>query len=90
MRLNSQGEVLERTTGVKRRRIRLLRRGGSEEAEVPDGAVRSPCLDDALLRSLSDLARRAEAELGRGCQLEWALALDGLWMLGQRRGARST
>lgn len=82
VRLAPDGAVLERRTGTKRRRIRLLLQGGSEEASVRESAVRAPCLDDSALEALAALAERSEAVFGGALRLEWALGLDGLWLLG--------
>jgi pyruvate,water dikinase len=83
-RISREGTVLERTPGMKDIAIRLLPKGGTQEAEVPAERVHALCLDDAQLHELHALAMRCEKIFGGTQDIEWAFAGRTLYLL-QRR-----
>src|SRR3954454_7351430 len=80
-RVARTGEVLERTPGLKRIRIRALPGGGTREEEVPAELTEAPCLDEAQLAQLNELASRCEAVYGPGRDIEFAFAGGSLYLL---------
>jgi phosphoenolpyruvate synthase/pyruvate phosphate dikinase len=80
-RVARSGEVLDRTPGLKRTRIRSLPEGGTREEDVPPELTEALCLDDAQLRQLSDLADRCEQVYGRARDIEFAFAGGSLYLL---------
>jgi pyruvate,water dikinase len=93
-RLDRAGQVLERRIGRKQIAIRPLPNGGTFEQQVPPDQVRQPCLDDAQLAALGELALRCEKVYGPRRDIEWALQDGKLYLLqcraittGKARGA---
>jgi pyruvate,water dikinase len=80
-RVARSGEVLQRTPGLKRIRIRSLPEGGTREEEVPPDQAEALCLDDAQLGQLSELADRCEQVYGRARDIEFAFAGGELYLL---------
>jgi len=80
-RVARSGEVLERTAGLKRIRIRALGGGGTCEEEVPAELAEQLCLDDAQLGELGALADRCEQVYGRARDVEFAFAGGSLYLL---------
>jgi pyruvate,water dikinase len=77
------GEVLERTPGDKRVRVRQAAGGGTERVEVAaDDAV---CLADDRLAELARTGRAVEEHYGAPQDIEWAVDADGLLWLTQAR-----
>ena len=88
-RVARSGEVLERTPGLKRIRIRSLPEGGTREEEVPADQAEALCLDDAQLAELSRLADRCEEVYGRARDIEFAFADGNLYLLQCRAVTRA-
>jgi len=80
-RVARSGEVLERTAGLKRIRIRALPEGGTREEDVPAELTEQLCLDDSQLAGLSALADRCEQVYGRARDIEFAFAGGSLYLL---------
>ena len=80
-RVARSGEVLERNCGMKKIAIRRAADGGTVEQEVAAHEVESPCLSDAQLGELNDLAARCEEVYGPGRDIEWAYAGGELYLL---------
>jgi Pyruvate phosphate dikinase, AMP/ATP-binding domain/Cyclic nucleotide-binding domain len=80
-RIDRAGEVLERTPGLKRTRIRSLPTGGTIEEDVPAELTEQLSLDDEQLGALSRLALRCEDVYGRARDIEWAFAHGTLYLL---------
>lgn len=80
-RLDRAGRVLERKLGRKRIAIRSLPNGGTWEQPVEAAQVAQPCLDDAQLSALAQLALRCEQVWGPRRDIEWAIADGTLYLL---------
>ncbi|MBT2468915.1 hypothetical protein J7E97_13780 [Streptomyces sp. ISL-66] len=83
-RIDGSGRVLERVVGMKDIAVRPAPFGGTIQVAVPPERVRTPCLDDAQLTELHELASRCVLVFGGPQDLEWAFA-DGYPHLLQRR-----
>ncbi|GAB2621982.1 putative phosphoenolpyruvate synthase [Paractinoplanes abujensis] len=68
------GVVVERAISVKKRAIRALPAGGTEEVEIEQAEL--PALTDAQVVRLAALGRTIEAHLGRPQDIEWCLTGD--------------
>jgi phosphoenolpyruvate synthase/pyruvate phosphate dikinase len=88
-RVARSGEVLERTPGLKRIRIRSLPEGGTREEDVPADQAEALCLDDAQLAELGRLADRCEQVYGRARDIEFAFAGGSLYLLQCRAVTRA-
>jgi phosphoenolpyruvate synthase/pyruvate phosphate dikinase len=88
-RVARTGEVLERTAGLKRIRIRSLPEGGTHEEDVPADQTEALCLDDAQLAQLNALASRCEEVYGMGRDIEFAFAGGSLYLLQCRAVTRA-
>jgi pyruvate,water dikinase len=88
-RVARSGELLERTAGLKRIRIRALADGGTREEDVPPELAEQLCLDDAQLAELSSLADRCERVYGRARDIEFAFAGGALYLLQCRAVTRA-
>ena len=80
-RVARSGEVLARTPGLKRIRVRSLPEGGTREEEVPAELAEELCLDDGQLAELSALADRCEQVYGKARDIEFAFAGGSLYLL---------
>jgi pyruvate,water dikinase len=80
-RVARSGEVLERTTGMKKFAIRRAADGGTVDEQVPVEDVERHCLSDAQLAELNVLAARCEQLYGEGRDIEWAIAGGQLYLL---------
>jgi hypothetical protein len=80
-RVTRSGEVLERTTGMKKFAIRRASDGGTVDEQIAAEDVERHCLSDALLAELNDLATRCEELYGNGRDIEWAVAGGQLYLL---------
>ncbi len=80
-RVGHDGEVLERTPGLKRTAIRSLPDGGTFEETVAPELTEKLSLDDGQLAELHELAIRAEAVYGKARDIEWAFADGTLYLL---------
>jgi pyruvate,water dikinase len=83
-RVRRDGTVLERRLGDKQLAVRSAPGGGTVEVAVPAALAHTPCLDDAALSQLNQLAARCEAGARAPVDLEWAFAGSRLYLL-QRR-----
>jgi pyruvate, water dikinase len=88
-RVARSGEVLGRTPGLKRIRIRSLPEGGTREEDVPADRAEALCLDDAQLAELGRLADRCEQVYGRARDIEFAFAGGSLYLLQCRAVTRA-
>jgi pyruvate,water dikinase len=59
--------------------------GGIRDETTPDDLRLAPCLSDAELQSLKDIARQAERHYGRPQDIEWAIEHGGAILLLQSR-----
>jgi pyruvate,water dikinase len=80
-RLDRDGKVLECRPGLKKIAIRRREGGGTVEADVPAVEAEEPCLSDADLVALNELARLCEEVYGPARDIEWAIADDTLYLL---------
>jgi rifampicin phosphotransferase len=78
------GEVVARAIAVKRRALRALPGGGTQEVAVGPERPDQPVLTDAQAVRLAQLGRRIEAHLGRPQDIEWCLAGDGFHIVQAR------
>jgi pyruvate,water dikinase len=78
------GEVLQRTVGRKHMEYA---RGpkGAVRRDVPDDRIEAPCLDDARLATLVEMARRVEGHFGGPQDIEWSIDREGELFLLQSR-----
>ncbi|MET0711852.1 MAG: PEP/pyruvate-binding domain-containing protein [Jiangellaceae bacterium] len=83
-RLNRDGAVVERITGLKDVAVRIDPEGGTREREAPDRQAHMLCLDDRQLAALHTLTLRCDEVFGGSHDLEWAFAGERLYLL-QRR-----
>jgi pyruvate, water dikinase len=83
-RLSCSGAVLERVCGVKHVAVRRQPDGGTLEENVAPELAERLCLDDAHLEELGGLADRCELVFGGPRDLEWAFAVDELYLLQSR------
>ncbi|MFZ0667770.1 MAG: PEP/pyruvate-binding domain-containing protein, partial [Acidimicrobiales bacterium] len=88
-RLDRAGNVLERTSGVKKIAIRSSADGGTFEEIVAPELVEKLCLDDDQLAQLSGLAERCESVFGPARDIEWAFADRELYLLQCRAVTRA-
>jgi pyruvate, water dikinase len=88
-RLARSGDVLERVPGVKKVAIRTRAEGGTYEEQVPSELVERPCLADAQLAALSDLADGCERVWGLSRDIEWAFTDGELHLLQCRAVTRA-
>jgi pyruvate,water dikinase len=75
-RIDREGNVLDRTPGLKRIAVRGVPGGGTVEEDVAPELQEQLCLDDENLADLNRLALRCEQVYGPDRDIEWALA-DG-------------
>jgi pyruvate,water dikinase len=80
-RIARSGEVLERTPGLKRIRVRALPEGGTREEQVPAELTEQLCIDDGHLAQLVALADRCEEVYGQARDIEFAFAGGELYLL---------
>jgi hypothetical protein len=80
-RIDRAGRVLERKPGRKRIAVRALPNGGTYEQAVPPEQVLRPCLDDAQLAALGQLALLCEKAYGPRRDIEWAIQRGTLYLL---------
>jgi len=80
-RVARSGEVLERTTGMKKFAIRRAPDGGTVDEQMPPEDVERHSVSDAQLAELNALAERCEQVYGMGRDIEWAIAGGQLYLL---------
>ena len=80
-RIDCDGNVLERTPGLKKIAIRAAADGGTVEETIAPELVEQLCLDDEQLAQLDALARRADEVYGPARDIEFAFAGGQLYLL---------
>jgi hypothetical protein len=80
-RIERDGEVRERTPGLKEVAVRALPQGGTAEEAVASDLVERLCLDDRQLEELQRLANKCEEVYGPARDIEWAIADGRLYLL---------
>jgi hypothetical protein len=88
-RLTHDGEVIDRTPGLKRIAIRSRADGGTYEEDIDATRTEALTLDDDMLAQLSHLARHCEEVYGNARDIEWAVD-DGTVYLLQCRAVTTT
>jgi Pyruvate phosphate dikinase, AMP/ATP-binding domain/Cyclic nucleotide-binding domain len=88
-RIARDGEVLERTSGVKKIAIRASAGGGTFDETVAPERVEQLCLDDDQLAQLNALAAKTEEVYGPARDIEWAFAGGQLYLLQCRAVTRT-
>jgi pyruvate,water dikinase len=88
-RLDRDGAVLERTSGVKKVAIRAAADGGTTDEKVAPELIEQLCLDDAQLAQLNALAAQCEEVYGPARDIEWAFAGEQLYLLQCRAVTRA-
>jgi pyruvate,water dikinase len=78
------GEPLQRTVGRKHLEYAPGPKGAVRR-DVPDDRIEAPCLDDAQLAVLVEMARRVEGHFGSPQDIEWAIDRGGGLFLLQSR-----
>jgi pyruvate,water dikinase len=80
-RIDRDGQVLERTAGLKKIAIRKLPEGGTVEEKLSPELAEQLCLADSQLDDLQRLATRCEEVYGPDRDIEWAFAAGQLYLL---------
>jgi pyruvate,water dikinase len=80
-RLDREGNVLERTPGLKKIAIRTLPEGGTFEDPVSPELAEALCVDDEGLQELGRMATKCEEVYGPDRDIEWAFAAGQLYLL---------
>jgi pyruvate,water dikinase len=88
-RIDRDGGVLERTTGLKKIAIRAAADGGTVEETVAPELVEQLCLGDDQLAQLNALAAQSEQVYGPARDIEWAFAGGHLYLLQCRAVTRA-
>jgi len=79
------GEISVREINDKHIRHLPATGGGVSDFETPDEMRRAPCLNDAEILALRDIARKIERHYGRPQDIEWAIDHSGQILLLQSR-----
>ena len=79
------GEISVREISDKHIEHRRAREGGVESVAVPDERRRTPCLSDAEIGELRQIARQIERHYGCAQDIEWAIDARGVLRLLQSR-----
>jgi pyruvate,water dikinase len=79
------GEISVRAISDKHIRHLPAPHGGVLESETPQDIRQTPCLSDAEILALRDIARRVERHYGRPQDIEWAVDQSGEILLLQSR-----
>ena len=79
--LDAQGQVLERSIGIKDIALRLHAGGGTTEVVVDAARVHEPALSDAALGELQRLTVLCESVFGEDLDIEWAFEADRPYLL---------
>jgi pyruvate,water dikinase len=88
-RIDPDGRVVERTSGVKKVAIRSSPDGGTYDEDVAPELVEALCLDDDQLAQLNALAGKVEQVYGPARDVEWAFAGGQLYLLQCRAVTRT-
>jgi phosphoenolpyruvate synthase/pyruvate phosphate dikinase len=78
------GEITDRTIGVKRRAVAAAPGGGTRELAVEPERQEQPALTDPQVLELAALGRRIEAHFGQPQDIEWCLAGPGFQIVQSR------
>ena len=81
VRIGRDGQVLERTAGLKKIAVRKLPEGGTFEEQLSPELAEQLCLTDADLDALHTLATRCEEVYGPDRDIEWAIDGGQLYLL---------
>jgi pyruvate, water dikinase len=79
------GEISVREISDKHLQHLPAPQGGVSEVETPEHLRRAPCLSDAEITALRDIARNVERHYGRPQDIEWAIDQEGKIHLLQSR-----
>ena len=77
------GEIVRRRIGDKRVRS-VVASNGVRLDPLPEHLWREPSLSDEAIRTVAELARRAEEHHGGPVDIEWAWKNDRVWLLQSR------
>ncbi len=83
-RVGRDGQIIEARIAAKTTMHVPDAAGGVREAPVPPEKVNAPCLTEAQVAEVAELARRAGAHFGRPQDIEWAYAAGKLHLLQSR------
>jgi pyruvate,water dikinase len=89
-RVARDGDVLERTAGLKRIAVRSRSDGGTYEEDIDAVRAETLTLDDDQLAQLDRLAQHCEQVYGNARDIEWAIADGTLYLLQCRAVTTST
>ncbi|MFJ7206557.1 rifamycin-inactivating phosphotransferase [Streptomyces sp. NPDC098789] len=78
------GEVVAKAVAVKKRAVRALAGGGTQDVAIEPERAEQPALTDAQVVRLVELGRRIEAHFGAPQDIEWCLAGDGFRIVQSR------
>lgn len=81
--LSREGDVISSTISKKDTAV-VAADTGTTVTEVDPRLRGIPCVDDACVRELVELARSCEKLFGRPQDIEWAIASDRIWLLQSR------
>jgi pyruvate,water dikinase len=84
-RMSPAGQVLEFVVGDKDVKVWYGERDGTTEVPVEQSLRQAPCVGDAHLAALHDLAERCTRVWGPALDIEWALGCDAVIYLLQCR-----
>jgi pyruvate,water dikinase len=88
-RVARDGNVLERTAGLKRIAVRSRADGGTYEEQIDAVRAETLTLDDDQLAQLDRLAQHCERFYGNARDIEWAIADGTLYLLQCRAVTRA-
>ncbi len=80
----SDGEMIDRQTGLKEIMIAYASDGGTEELPVPEEKRTKPALSELQVKRLTELGNRIEAYYGEPQDIEWAYYDGNLYLLQSR------
>ncbi len=89
-RVARDGDVLERTAGLKRIAMRSRSDGGTYEEDIDKVRAEALTLDDDQLAQLDRLAQHCEQVYGNARDIEWAISDGTLYLLQCRAVTTST
>jgi phosphoenolpyruvate synthase/pyruvate phosphate dikinase len=89
-RVARDGDVLERTAGLKRIAVRSRSDGGTYEEDIDKVRAEALTLDDDQLAQLDQLAQHCERVYGNARDIEWAISDGTLYLLQCRAVTTST
>ncbi len=80
--------IKQRRVSAKPVALMCLPEGGVTEVTLSPEQAQAPCLTEAQIQTLADLALRLERHFGRPQDIEWSLAEDGRLVILQSRPLR--